>query len=107
VKATSCCVLPAYSAGVKVEARTAISGPPSPTRARRCLAAGGWILPSSILALLPKCPACIAAYIAVASGIGISATTAIYFRIALIILCAVGIAHYVARRCRPDPSNRN
>ena len=52
----------------------------SPSLLRRCGDISGWIVPASILALMPKCPLCVAAYVALATGIGISVTAATYLR---------------------------
>jgi hypothetical protein len=81
-------------------ARITEGGPVRPSRARRCANFGGWIVPSAMLALLPKCPACIAAYFAIGSGIGISMTTAIYVRMALVLLSVASLLYFAASRGR-------
>ncbi|MEZ0276341.1 MAG: hypothetical protein ACAH88_15635 [Roseimicrobium sp.] len=76
------------------------------SRMRRSGEIAGWILPGVTLALLPKCPACVAAYVALATGIGISMPTATYLRATLIILCMASLAFIAARRLRSLISRR-
>jgi hypothetical protein len=56
-----------------------------------------WATPGLILALLPKCPLCVAAYIAIGTGIGISVSTAAYIRFGLLIFCAASLLFLVTR----------
>ena len=45
----------------------------------------GWLLPGVLMALIPKCPVCLAAYLSLLTGIGIQVSTAAYLRLALIV----------------------
>jgi uncharacterized membrane protein len=54
---------------------------------RRTRGAAAWALPSIVLALLPKCPLCIVAYLAIGGSLGMSLTSATHLRTALVWLC--------------------
>jgi hypothetical protein len=58
----------------------------------------GWIVPGAALALFPKCPACVAAYLAISTGISISMPTAACIQWSLIALCAASLLYLAARR---------
>jgi hypothetical protein len=70
------------------------------SRLRRGGEIAGWIVPSATLALLPKCPACVAAYLALATGIGVSLPTATYLRAILVLLCVASLVFVTASRLR-------
>jgi hypothetical protein len=59
--------------------------------------AAAWALPSVALALVPKCPMCVAAYLAIGGGLGVSLTTAAHLRTALVWLCWSTLALLIAR----------
>jgi hypothetical protein len=52
----------------------------------------GWILPATVLALMPKCPVCVAAYVAALTGMGISLSAAAYVRTSLIAIALATFA---------------
>jgi hypothetical protein len=63
--------------------RSCCAGHRQPTKVssrRRIAAAVQWALPGVILSLVPKCPACLAAYVALWTGLGLSFSTATYLR---------------------------
>jgi hypothetical protein len=66
--------------------------------ARRCCDVAGYVAPMAVLVLLPKCPACIVAWLAIGTGIGVTITTATYLRMSLLILCVSCLAGVAARQ---------
>jgi len=75
-------------------------GTTAPSQRPRFLAAAGYVVPAAVMALLPKCPACIVAYLAVGAGIGVTMSTAATLRTMLLILCVASLVFITARRVR-------
>ena len=77
------------------------------SRLRRSGEIAGWIIPSATLVLLPKCPACVAAYVALFSGVGISVASASNLRTSLLILCVAALLCLTLKRLfRPASQNK-
>ena len=71
------------------------------SRWRRGAEIAGWIIPSATLVLLPKCPVCVALYVALFSGIGLSLASASIVRTSLLILCVAALFYLTLKRlCR-------
>jgi hypothetical protein len=72
----------------------------APTRTRRTLSFVEWALPVTALALVPKCPACLAGYILLFTGIGLSVSAAAALRWTIIGVCAAVLALLLWRLLR-------
>ena len=59
--------------------------------ARRYPASASLLAPGAIVALLPKCPACLAAYLALGTGLGVSVTAAAWLQTAAIVVSAASL----------------
>lgn len=67
---------------------------------RRGVELAGWLVPGTLLAFFPKCPLCVAGYVALATGLGISLAAATYLRWGLLALCVGSLAYMAARRMK-------
>jgi hypothetical protein len=102
VNAHRCCVMtPGSMEQNKVGERIAGGDPHPPSFLRRPLDLSAKVIPVAILAVLPKCPACLAAYVAFGTGIGLSLTAATYLRLLLIVVCLVSLTFFLAKAIRP------
>lgn len=101
MKDDSCCAVVAGGSGHEtIAARNSDGDHQTPRLVRRILDGAGWVIPGAILILLPKCPACLAAYVAIGTGFGLSISSATYLRMALLILCLTSLSYLVARGVR-------
>jgi len=76
----------------------------------RARGAAGLVLPGALLALMPKCPLCPAAYVALGTGFTISYSSAHFLMRALTALCIGMLALCVVRRvlsCRQNKHTLN
>jgi len=53
-----------------------------------------------LLVLMPKCPACIAAYAAAWSGMTLSITTATHLRLLLVAICVSSLSYLAWREAK-------
>jgi len=59
-----------------------------------------WALPLTTLALVPKCPGCVAGYVLLLTGMGISFTAATAMRWSLIAVSVSALAYLAFRTAR-------
>ncbi|MBI1320450.1 MAG: hypothetical protein GC168_16115 [Candidatus Hydrogenedens sp.] len=59
-----------------------------------------WLLPAGTLALMPKCPMCLAGYIALFTGLGVSVPLAGYLRWGAIVVCVAWLGLLLLWRAR-------
>jgi hypothetical protein len=64
---------------------------------RRGVKASGWVVPGAMMVLMPKCPACVVAYVAIVSGVGISVPMAAHLRMIVLVVCGVALLFLMAR----------
>jgi hypothetical protein len=102
VNAHRCCVVPLGGVEQK-QAGVQIAGGDlhRPSFTRRSVDLTAKIVPVAILAVLPKCPACLAAYVALGTGVGLSLTAATYIRLSLVVLCVASLVYFAAKVVRP------
>ena len=74
---------------------------PRQTGRRGYLRGAEWFVPGAVLALLPKCPACLAAYVALGTGLALPTSTAAYLRMALVVLSLGALSYSAVRRLAP------
>ncbi len=72
-------------------------GPHPPSLRRRGARAAGWVLPSAVMVLMPKCPMCVVAYVAVVTGAGISVSVASELRVGVLVLCVMVLGWVAAK----------
>ncbi len=63
-----------------------------------------WALPSVILMLVPKCPACLAAHVLLWTGLGLSLSTATHLRSILLFLCIAALLYLIAKSVSRVPA---
>jgi len=89
-----------------VSAYQCCRGEPKSRLAPRFWEITGYVFPGIILAILPKCPLCLAAWIAAGTGIGLSAAAASHVRALAIILSLAPSLYAVGRLMKNRLSDR-
>ena len=71
-----------------------------PTLARRGSRLAQWAIPGALLVMLPKCPACLAGYVLLWTGVSLSLTTAGLLRTLILVFCVTALVWFAARRLK-------
>jgi len=64
-----------------------------PSPKRRAAEIAGGVASSIALIAMPKCPACLAAYVALWTGLGLSLAAATFLRSSLLIMCVASLVY--------------
>jgi hypothetical protein len=72
--------------------------PASRTRSRNFWECAGGAASIGVWVLMPKCPVCLAAYVALWTGLGLSFATAQYVRWSLLLLSATALLYLIGKR---------
>src|ERR1700731_5352969 len=105
MKKAACCTVAVSSLRGQENAADETTDPPLPERHSHKIAR--WSLPALILALLPKCPACLAAYVALGTGISLSVATASLLKTSLVGLCVAALVWSLFSTFRTAPMSRS
>jgi hypothetical protein len=101
VTASGCCKADSVRPGCRASGvRVATGGPHSPILRQGLRRIVEWGIPGGVLVLLPKCPMCLAAYLAIGTGIGISTSAATYMRWIVLSLCISSLTYLGATHGR-------
>jgi hypothetical protein len=76
------------------------SGNRPPRLLRRAWESAQWLCPAALLVLMPKCPLCVAGYVALFTGIGITVSAARWIQILLPAFCLSSLAYLAVRYWR-------
>jgi len=85
------------------------SGPEAPLQSSwlsRVRGVASWVLPGALLALMPKCPICLAAYVALFTGFTMSGSSAHILMRTLTVLCLSTLALCAVRRVLSCAQNK-
>lgn len=65
-----------------------------------------WLFPATLLGLMPKCPLCVAAYVALFTGVGISVSAARWIQFLTLTFCLSSLAYLAFTQWRKRSKHR-
>ena len=73
---------------------------PTPGLLRRAWRGVQWLTPAALLVLMPKCPMCVTAYVALFTGVSITVPAARSIQTLMLVFCLTSLAYLGARLWR-------